>query len=89
MVDQQAREAALKQYSYTIEELVHDEEAAHRKKEEAERKEVDRQLHKVRIVFQSGHKTSFRPTETCYNCCQNYWDTAYWTIWDTKSFGHG
>ncbi len=47
LVDEQAREAAMKQYSYSIEELVHDEVVAQRKKEEAEKKDIERQLHKV------------------------------------------
>lgn len=51
LVDETAREVAMEKYKYSIEELVHDETVAERKKKEKEAKENERQLHKVRILI--------------------------------------
>eukprot|EP00794_Sanderia_malayensis_P009065 gene9065-10033_t len=50
LVDEQSREAAIKQYSLAIEELTHDEIVAQKRKEELEKKEQERQLHKEAYI---------------------------------------
>jgi hypothetical protein len=53
LVDETAREVATEKYKYSIEELVHDETAAERKKKEKEARENERQLHKVMLIWQN------------------------------------
>ena len=53
LVDEQVREAANEQYKYSVEEMVQDENVAQRKQEEFEKKEAERQLHKVHEIEKS------------------------------------
>ena len=59
LVDEQTREASIKQYSYSIEELVHNEIVAQKKQEEFQKKDRERQLHKVYCTCLTCSETFF------------------------------
>ena len=48
LIDTPSREAALEQYKYTIEEIVHNETLAQKALEEKQDEETKRKLHKVK-----------------------------------------